>query len=161
MSELITLGVAMVLAGLIVLVIEAHASSGGVLGIAGALASAAGIGLLISGSGAGTWVAIPISLLLAAIGVSAVAVGAHKAIAALRTAVRTGPNRLIGSPATVRHWSGGVGQVAADGTLWRARVELGWEREPAPVPGESVIIEKLHGLTLSVRPRQPWELDSS
>lgn len=159
--DVIALGAALVLVGLIVLVIEAHAAVGGVLGIAGVLTSAVGIGLLIGGSGAGPLVAIPVSVVVAAGGVGAVAVIARKVMTAWQSDAKSGPSRLVGSPAIVCSWSGNEGQVAADGALWRACAGLGWDDETVPAPGESVIIEQLKGLTLSVRRRQSWELDSS
>lgn len=155
--DVISLGVIVVLAGLAVLVIEAHASTAGVLGLAGVMAAAAGIGLMIAGSGAGLVLAVPVSIMLAVAGMAATVIMARKVLAARDEAVRTGPSSLIGATATVRTWSGDEGQVATDGTLWSARMSYGWE-DPPPLPGQTVIVAELDGLTLSVRRPHPWEV---
>jgi len=157
----IVIGVVLALLGVSVIAAEAHAGSGGVLGVPGALVMAGGIGAIIAGSGADTWLAVLIAVAVGALGTTLVVIGARKILVAARTAAPTGTQRLIGSAATVRNWHDDEGQVLIDGTIWHARVGLGWQRSPSPQPGESVIIEHLHGLTLSVRPRQPWELESS
>jgi len=153
----IALGAVLVLAGLAVLVIEAHVSTAGVLGVAGVLAAAAGVGLIIAGFGAALVVAVPVAVVAACAGMVAIAVVAQKVIAARNQLVRVGPSALIGVTATVRTWSESEGQVAADGTLWRARVSWGWE-DPPPVPGETVVVNELDGLTVSVRRPHPWEV---
>jgi membrane-bound ClpP family serine protease len=153
----IALGVIVVLAGLAVLVVEAHVSTAGVLGLAGMMAVAAGIGLIIASSGAGLLLAVPVSIVLAITGAVATAIMARKILVARREALRTGPSSLIGTTATVRTWSGDEGQVATDGTLWRARMSYGWEH-PLPVPGQMVIVAELDGLTLSVRRPHAWEV---
>lgn len=157
----IVLGAVVLLAGLTVLVIEAHVTSGGVLGVAGVMAGAAGVGLMIAGSGAAPVVAVPVSIALAVLGMMMLAVVAHKVMAARGQAALTGAQRMIGTAATVRTWSGDEGQVVLGGTLWRARVSYGWDDGPQLIPGDIVIVDQLAGLTLSVRRRQPWETDRS
>ena len=50
-----------------------------------------------------------------------------------------------------------VGRVFVDGALWRARTwDLEGERPPAP--GDPVVIERVDGLTLTVRPAEEWEV---
>ena len=50
-----------------------------------------------------------------------------------------------------------VGRVYVDGALWRARP---WdlEGEPPLGPGDPVVIERVSGLTLTVRPAEEWEV---
>lgn len=151
---MVALGVVVVLAGLAVLLVEAHASTAGILGLAGVLAAAAGIGLMMAGVGAPLLVAVPIAAALALAGVVAAMRMARHVWVAHRRAVRTGPGALIGATATVRTWDGDEGQVAAAGTLWRARMTYGWEDAP-PAPGQTVIVDELDGLTVSVH--QPDE----
>ena len=158
---MIALGAVMVVVGLTLLAIEAHVSTAGLLGLAGVLAAAAGVGVIIVGSGASLAVAIPVAIVLSGLGMFAMVVATRKVVAARRQALRAGPSRLVGAVGTVRTWSRDEGQVAADGTLWRAHVSYGWEDEGPPVPGESVIVEGLNGLTLSIRRRQSWEMDPS
>jgi membrane-bound serine protease (ClpP class) len=50
-----------------------------------------------------------------------------------------------------------VGDVVVEGELWRAR--RSWaDEEPPPAEGEHVVIEQVHGLTLSVRRAEEWEV---
>jgi membrane-bound serine protease (ClpP class) len=155
--DVIALGAVVVVVGLAVLVVEAHVSTAGILGLAGALAAVGGIGLILAGSGAGLLVAVPVSVVL---GVACLVVGmvvTLKIRAARVEALRTGPETLIGVLGIVRTWSGDEGQVAADGTLWSARRSVLWS-DPPPTPGEKVIINELAGLTVSVRRPYPWEV---
>jgi membrane-bound ClpP family serine protease len=160
-ADVIAWGIAIGLAGVMLLIVEAHVSTGGILGGLGAVIAALGIGLFLTGSGSRLMLVIPISIAAAGSGAVFAIVAARKTIGALRAAVQTGPDRLVGSTAVVRSWSGWQGQVAAEGGLWTARLQHGWERESAPVEGERMIVEALNGLTLSVRPRQSWELELS
>ena len=55
----------------------------------------------------------------------------------------------------VRSWSDGVGQVFVDGALWRARPSVLEEAELSE--GDSVVVERVTGLTLAVRRAEDWE----
>lgn len=155
---MIALGAVLILTGLAVLVVEAHIATAGVLGVAGVLAAAAGVGLVMAGAGATPLSAVPVAVVLAGLGLTATAVATRKVIVARGQAIRTGPSRLVGATASVRTWSGDEGQVAADGTLWRARLSWEWE-DPSPLPGETVVVNELDGLTVSIRRPYPWEVD--
>ncbi|HEY9497146.1 MAG TPA: NfeD family protein [Intrasporangium sp.] len=151
MFAVVVLGLIVVLAGLAVVVIEAHASTGGVLAVAGVMAVAAGVGLIMAGSGAPLVLTIPVAVVLAVLGVLGIMLMARKVVAAGNQSPRTGPTALIGTVATVRTWNHEEGQVVADGTLWRAVLSGDWQ-DSRPIPGERVTVETLDGLTLSVRP---------
>lgn len=153
-----TLGVAALLLGVLLIVVEAHAPTAGVLGGMGALIVAAGIWLLFTSGDAGQLIAIPVTAGAAVVGLGVAGVASRKVLTARRAPVRTGMQSLIGSDATVRTWNGSQGQVEADGGLWRARMEFGFDNDVVPSVGESVVVERVHGLTLSVRRREPWEL---
>lgn len=147
----VVLGAVVVLVGLAVVVIEAHVTTGGVLAVAGVMAAAAGVGLIMAGSGAALVLTLPVAILLAVAGVLGTLVMGHKVIVARRQVLRTGPTVLIGTEATVRTWGQEEGQVAADGTLWRAVLSGDWQ-DTRPLPGETVVVDTLDGLTMSVRP---------
>lgn len=159
---MLILGAVILIVGLVLLVVEGHVSSAGVVGGFGVVGVATGVGLLIRGAGGRAWVAIPAGIAVSVLGVVVLVLGARKVNVALRSRVRSGPDALIGTQATVCSWAGQQGQVSAAGALWSARLESGWGVEDVhPAAGETVVIEHLHGLTLSVRPRQTWELESS
>lgn len=146
---MVVVGAVVMVLGLTALVVEAHVSTAGVVGLAGVLAAAAGVGLILAGAGASLLAAVPVAVVLAVIGTVAMTMMARRVMSARRRAVRTGSGGLVGAVATVRSWSGEEGQVAAQGALWTARMTFGYEG-PVPGPGEYVIIDELDGLTLSV-----------
>jgi membrane protein implicated in regulation of membrane protease activity len=82
----------------------------------------------------------------------------HKAAGARRLGVRAGVGSLCGRIGVVRRWSDSVGQVFLDGTLWRARDRGGEDGAEALHEGDSVVVEHVNGLTLSVRRAEEWEL---
>jgi len=67
--------------------------------------------------------------LLAVVVLAVLGLGVAKIRSALRAEVQTGPQRLIGAKASVCNWDGGDGQVILDGSVWAARLDLGWEIE--------------------------------
>lgn len=146
------LGVVLILVGLALFVAEAHAGTGGWIAALGVVGVAVGVWALVRGGGVGEIVAIPIA------GGTGILVGGV-ALMGVRTVLHarhTPPRQqLIGSTATVRSWDGGQGQVLADGALWRARVEF--HRDAPLTVGESVVVERIRGLTLAVRRCEPWE----
>ncbi|MGN6413307.1 NfeD family protein [Flexivirga sp.] len=150
-------GVAAVLIGVTLLVIEAHVTTAGVFGVAGILATAGGIAVILTASGASWWVTVPIAALLAVAGLFALVVVAREVIVAGSQEPRTGPTALIGRKAVVRSWSGRDGQVAVDGALWHAELVYGWE-DPLPAPGDKVVVTELEGLSVTVRRPHAWEV---
>jgi membrane-bound ClpP family serine protease len=156
-----TLGIAMALVGLGLVVLEAHVNAGGAIAVIGGLGAVAGLGLVLADSGVGTVPTIVVSILLAVVVLGMLGLGLAKIRSALRAEVQTGPQRLIGAKASVCNWDGDDGQVILDGSVWAARLDPGWESSVPPAPGDVVIVERLVGLTLTVRPRQFWELEAS
>jgi len=137
------------------LVAEAHVPSGilGAIGIAAFVAA----GLLYRDEGH--------DLPIAAIVVAALLLGglvllaSRKVLAAYRDEpVKTGYEELVGGTAEVRSPLDPVGQVFAQGTIWRARLRNG--AEPVPVGGR-VKIESVDGLTLLVAPDAETEEGAS
>jgi len=77
---------------------------------------------------------------------------AGKARALAHRRARGGAEGLLGRVGDVR----ASGQVFVDGALWRARP---WSREEPPLrPGEPVVVERVDGLTLTVRRAEEWEV---
>jgi len=152
---MVEIGVALVLLGAGLLVAEAHIP-GGILGVAGGLALASGAALAIAGAGGA--VGVVIAAVLAALAVSAVwvAVLTRKAIATRRLRTSSGREALSGRMGVVRSWNGVSGQVFVDGALWRAQRSLSDEDADLGA-GDSVVIERVSGLTLCVRRAEEWE----
>jgi membrane-bound serine protease (ClpP class) len=156
-TEMVEVGVALVLVGVALLVAEAHLP-GAVLGIAGGAALATGAALAIAGAGAGA--AVVVAAVLAALATTAACllVATRKSLAARRMRAASGREALSGRTGTVRSWNGEGGQVFVDGALWRAR--RSWPDDTVEIkPGDAVVVERVSGLTLGVRRAEQWEED--
>jgi membrane-bound ClpP family serine protease len=152
---MVELGVAMVLVGAALLVVEAHVA-GGVVGAIGAATLVAGAALAISGAGGG--IALVLAAVLAAGAVAALwlTVATRKALATRRLRPSSGREALAGHMGVVRNWNGAGGQVFVDGALWRGR--RSWNDEEGELhEGDSVVVERVSGLTLAVRRAEDWE----
>ena len=148
--------VALLVTGASLLVAEAHLASYGLLGIAGVLALAGGGVLAVEAAGGSLIVALALVLPVALVFAALVAVAGRKALAVSR---RRPSNGLVGRVGVVRQSVEPVGDVLVAGELWRARCS--WDDgEPPPREGELVVVERVHGLTLSVRRAEEWELMS-
>jgi len=151
------IGLLLVLVGATLVVAEAHVPSHGLLGTAAAAALAVGIGLLVSGAGLGAAAVVGATLVTALFSLTLALVIARKGLATRRIRARGGAEGLIGRLGEVRATPAPVGRVFVDGALWRARR---WELEGEPElrPGDPVVIERVSGLTLTVRPAEEWEV---
>jgi membrane-bound ClpP family serine protease len=153
------LGVSLLLVGAIMVLIEAHVPTLGALGGPGVIALAVGAVLAVMGLGGGLALGILSALVLAgaAGGVMFLTVG--KGLAVRRRMVRAGPESLIGHVGIVRSWADPTGSVMVDGALWRARRSLLDDEDPHELhAGDTIVVDHLDGLTVSVRPAEEWEL---
>ena len=136
-------GVALVLLGVALLVIDLHAMTHGALTIAGLVALLFGLALLYqnqpSGYHVNTWLIVGIG---AAIG-SFWSFALTKGFAARRRPVTVGPQAIIGKRGEVR----APGLVFVNGELWQAHTDDDSEL----VPGEEVEVEAVRGLELTVK----------
>jgi membrane-bound ClpP family serine protease len=153
---MVELGVALVLVGATLLVVEAHVPAG-IIGAAGGVALAGGAALALSGAGAGA--AVVIAALLATLVVTAVWLGVvtRKALVAGGRRASSGREALGGRMGVVRNWDDGSGQVFVDGALWRARHSCVDDDDSELGEGDSVVVENVRGLTLAVRRAEEWE----
>src|SRR5215218_9184175 len=137
-SEMVEAGVALIVVGAALLVVEAHVP-GGVLGAAGGIALAGGA-VLGALAATGLWLAF----------------ATRKALATRRLRSPSGREALAGRAGVVRSWRNGDGQVFVDGALWRARPS--WpDSEEQLAAGDAVVVERVTGLTLGVRKAEEWE----
>ena len=154
------LGVSLLLIGAIMVLIEAHVPTLGVLGAPGVIAIALGTVLAVMGLGGGLALGVVAALLLAgtAGGVMFLTVG--KGLAVRRRMIRAGPESLIGHLGVVRSWNDSVGCVQVDGALWTAqRSVLDDSEEPDALhAGDRVVVDHLDGLTVGVRRAEEWEV---
>ena len=157
---MVVLTLVVLLMGLGLLVAEAHVPSFGALGTAGIAAIVAGIVLAVAGSGGsvvlGLGVALPLAVAAGAVGVYAM----REVRAATRRRVRCGAEDLVGRLGVVRRPLDPLGHVLVGGELWRAWRSWAEEDDPPPAEGESVIVDHVQGLTLSVRRAEAWEVEA-
>jgi membrane-bound ClpP family serine protease len=152
-------GMALLLVGAIMILLEAHVPTLGVLGGPGVVALGAGAVLAVAGLGGGIVLAMVSALVFVAAGLGILTLSLKKGLAVRRRRIRAGPERLIGHLGVVRAWSEPTGSVLVDGSLWRARLSQGGEDQPPELhEGDPVVVERLDGLTLAVRPAEDWEL---
>lgn len=138
---------------------EAHYPAHGIAGGLGVLAMAVGAVLAISGLGGGLLVALLAGGALAGGGAGMVRLVLKQGESVRGRRVQTGPEGLIGHVGVVRSWSDGSGSVSLDGAVWRARESPGPDEQPELLhPGDQVVVERLSGLTISVRRAEQWEL---
>jgi membrane-bound serine protease (ClpP class) len=155
------LGLALLVMGAVVAIAEAHYPTHGIAGGLGVLVMALGAVLAITGLGGAVAVALLAGGALAAVGAGAVLLSLKTGGAVRHNRVRTGAEGIIGHIGTVRDWGDASGSVAVDGALWRARRSLGIDDDNDVGElhsGDVVVVERLNGLTLCVRPAEEWEL---
>jgi membrane-bound serine protease (ClpP class) len=156
MSEI---GLVLLLVSAALAVAEAHVPTHGALGAAAVASLAAGLALVISGTGAGLLLALAVAASVAAIGGTYLWVVVRKALAARHARVRSGPEGLIGRVGEVRAAPAPFGQVFLDGALWKARLWGSDEDMDIPLErGDPIVVERVDGLTLTVRRAEDWEL---
>jgi membrane-bound serine protease (ClpP class) len=136
-------GIALMLLGVALLVIDLHAPTHGVLTIGGLISLLFGLALLFQNE-PGTY-RVNLWLILGIGGAIAVfwAFATGKAMAAQRLPVATGVHTMVGHRGQVR----GPGLVFVDGALWQARSA----DESELVAGEHVEVAAVDGLRLTVR----------
>jgi membrane-bound serine protease (ClpP class) len=136
------------------LVAEAHLPTG-VLGVTGGLSFALGAALAIAGAGAGALLAIPVAIGAGAIAALWLTIAARGALASQALKPSSGREALSGHTGSVRTWGTDDGQVYVDGALWSARPSA-LEVSPLHV-GDEIVVERVSGLTLTVRKAEEWE----
>jgi membrane-bound serine protease (ClpP class) len=149
------LGVSLLLIGGLMILIEAHVPQLGVIGGPGVVALGVGAALAVGGLGGGLLLGILVALVLVAAAGAALAVTVGKGLAVRR---RARSEQLIGHVGEVRRWEGENGSVLIGGSIWHA--QRSWPEEDLAElqPGDPVVVERRHGLTLCVRPAEKWEL---
>ena len=160
-----TFGIVLLLVGAALAAAETQMPSHGAFGGAAAVAVAAGIALVVAGAGVGTAVALIVGLaaaLSAGLVLGLVAglyalIVVRKAIGASHRRVRGGAEGLIGRVGEVRAAPAPLGQVFLDGALWRARLWAG-DDEAELRRGDPIVVERVDGLTLTVRRAEEWEV---
>jgi membrane-bound serine protease (ClpP class) len=136
-------GVALVLLGVALLIIDLHAPTHGVLTVGGLISLLFGLALLFQNQPAAYRVNLWLILVLGGAIAIFWAFATGKALAARRLPVATGVQTMVGQRAEVR----GPGLVFVDGALWQAHSA----DDSDLVPGEEVEVQAVDGVQLTVR----------
>jgi membrane-bound serine protease (ClpP class) len=152
------LGIALLTVGAIVIIVETHVPSLGMLGGPGVVALAAGSVLAVSGLGGGLLLGALTALVLTVSATAVLGLVVRHGTAVSRRRVRTGAEGLIGQIGVVRTWEEDAGRVFVDGALWSAHHSWLDERPDELRAGDRVVVERLVGLRLAVRRAEAWEL---
>jgi membrane-bound ClpP family serine protease len=155
-----SLGLILLVIGAVVAVAEAHYPTHGIAGGLGVAVMALGAVLAISGLGAGLLLGLAGGVVLAGAGAGAVALSVKPGLAVRQRRVRTGAEGMFGQIGVVRNWADDAGDIALGGALWHACRSSSLEDDELCDlhAGDKVVVERLSGLTLSVRPAEKWEL---
>jgi membrane-bound serine protease (ClpP class) len=136
-------GIALILFGIALFVLEAHVPAHGAIAISGIISLTVGMLMLFRGAPAPYHVnKTPVITVAVLLGI-AWAFVVRKAVQARHAPVRVGAHTLIGATGEAR----ASGLVHVRGELWQAQTDDG---EPL-APGEAVEVERVDGLMLTVR----------
>jgi membrane-bound ClpP family serine protease len=157
--SLLTLGVVLLALGAVLLVAEAHLPSFGALGVAGIAALVTGAALAVDAASGGVALVLAVAVAIGLGGAALLLFAVRATLPVARARARTGAEALVGNIGVVRQAPAPIGQILVDGALWRARPC--WEDEDGPSlrVGDHVVVERVNGLTLSVRRAEEWELE--
>jgi membrane-bound serine protease (ClpP class) len=144
-------GVLLLVAGVTLIIAEAHVSAHGILGAAGVVALVASGLLLYDTNTSAFEVSAPVVIAAGLLIGGFLAFAVDRAVRARRRPVRTGWEEMVGAAAVVREPLDPVGMVYVEGALWRAKLEDGADGR-ALDRGARVRVEAVDGLTLKVKP---------
>ena len=142
-------GILLLVAGIALIVAEAHLPTHGILGAAGVAALVVSGLLLFDTDSDALEVSVPVVIATGLILGGLIAFAVQKAVQANRTKAKTGWEELLGEVGEVRVPLAPVGQVFVEGALWRARSA---DEGVTLDRGYRVRVESVDGLTLLVRP---------
>ncbi|HUZ80725.1 MAG TPA: nodulation protein NfeD [Gaiellaceae bacterium] len=139
-------GLALILLGVVLLVIDAHVVSHGALTLSGLISLAFGMVMLFHNAPAPYHTSTPLVVTFTVVIGLFWVFALSKAVQARRRPVTVGPQRVLGAEAVVRT----PGQVFVEGELWHAHREDGGEL----VPGQHVRVAGVDGLELTVTAKE-------
>ncbi len=148
-------GVLLLLAGVAMIIAEAHLPTHGILGASGVVALAASGLLLYDTHSSAFEISAPVVIVVALLLGGLLAFGVSRAVKARSLPKHTGWEELVGAVGEVRQPLDPVGQIFIQGALWRARLASSPEEGSPPLErGSRVRVESVDGLTLDVSPAE-------
>jgi membrane protein implicated in regulation of membrane protease activity len=153
----IPLGLTLLAVALVLLLAEAHLSTGGMIASGAILALVCGVTLLLIGAAAGLPTVLAVSTGGSVAAVGGVALLGRSIGMVGRSRPRAGAEAMVGHLGVVRAGSRGA-KVFVDGALWRAQPSV-LDEGNALHDGDRVVVERINGLTLHVRKADELELN--
>lgn len=151
------LGLGLVVVALLLVLAEAHLTTGGLIAGGALVALICGVTLLLIGAGAGLLAVLVVAGGISAASVAGLVLLARSLRSVRRLRPRSGTEAMVGHVGVLRVGDSTAG-VFVDGGLWRAQPSP-LEEGPALHDGDCVVVERVTGLTLGVRKAEEWELD--
>jgi membrane-bound serine protease (ClpP class) len=146
-------GVLLLVAGILMIIGEAHLPTHGILGASG-IAALVASGLLLYDTNTSAFEISPVVVVIVGLLIGGgLAVAVQKAVKARREPKRTGWEEMVGTIGEVREPLDPMGLVFVQGALWRARlVDADGDDRRGLERGSRVRVESVEGLTLHVSP---------
>jgi membrane protein implicated in regulation of membrane protease activity len=154
---MLVLGLVLVVAAVVLVLAEAHLSTGGFIASVAVVALVAGASVLLVGAGAGWLAVVAVGVCLMLASAAGLMLLGRSLGSVRRLRPRAGTEAMIGHIGVVRAGAAGA-RVFVDGGLWRARPSHP-EEASALHEGDRVVVERVTGLTLGVRKAEEWELN--
>jgi membrane-bound serine protease (ClpP class) len=145
-------GILLLVAGIGMIIAEAHLPTHGILGASGVAALVASGLLLYDTNSSAFEISAPVVIVVGLLIGGLLAVAVERSVRARRMPKRTGWEEMIGATGEVRERLDPMGQVFVEGALWRAEL-MASDGDRRPLErGSRVRVESVDGLTLRVRP---------
>jgi membrane-bound serine protease (ClpP class) len=152
----LAVGLILVVVALLLVLAEAHLTTGGLIGGGAMIALIGGVVVLLIGAGAGLLAVLGVAAGLFCGSIAGLLLLGRSFRSVRRLRPRSGTEAMVGHVGVVRVGESAPG-VFVDGCLWRAQPSP-LEEGRALHDGDSVVVERVKGLTLSVRKAEEWEL---
>lgn len=149
-------GLALVVVAVVLTLAEAHLTTGGLIASVAVVALVCGVTLLLLAAGAGAAVVTATSLAVLVAASAGLLVVGRRVISVRALRPRSGVEAMVGHVGVVRVGDAGT-RVFIDGGLWRAQPSV-LEPDESLHDGDRVVVERVNGLTLTVRRAEAWEL---
>lgn len=151
------LGLVCVAVAVMLLLVEAHLSTGGLVAALAVGAALGGVALLLAGAAGGLTAVVAVAAGVCVVALGGLALVARRLRPLRHAGPRSGPKAMVGHVGVMRADESGS-HVLVDGALWRAELSV-LDEEDTLQDGDRVVIEHVNGLTLHVRKAEELELN--